>query len=126
MTKSHGIQIEIDNNDGKFFVEIKATGKLTHHDYQIITPEIDTALEGVDKPVVDVYFDGTACDGWDLHAAWDDLKLGLKHGKSFRKVALYGNKHWQELGAKVGNWFMSGEVRYFDDAIDALNWLKEA
>ena len=49
MTKSHGIQIEIDNNDGKFFVEIKATGKLTHHDYQMITPEIDTALEGVDK-----------------------------------------------------------------------------
>ncbi len=90
MTKSHGIQIEIDNNDGKFFVEIKATGKLTHHDYQMIKPEIDTALEGVDKPVVDVYFDGTACDGWDLHAAWDDLKLGLKHGKSFRKVALYG------------------------------------
>ncbi|WP_305818983.1 STAS/SEC14 domain-containing protein [Photobacterium leiognathi] len=126
MTKSHGIQIEIDNNDGKFFVEIKATGKLTHHDYQMITPEIDTALEGVDKPVVDVYFDGTACDGLDLHAAWDDLELGLKHGKSFRKVALYGNKHWQELGAKVGNWFMSGEVRYFDDAIDALNWLKEA
>ncbi len=75
-------------------------------------------------PNVKVLIDGTEMEGWELRAAWDDLKLGLKHGKEFEKIAIYGNKHWQEITAKIGVWFMSGEVKYFDDYESALNWLK--
>ncbi|EAS43998.1 STAS/SEC14 domain-containing protein [Photobacterium profundum] len=125
MSALHGLSIEIDRDRNNFFMEIKAIGTLTHADYEKITPIIDEALEGVTVPIVNVYIDGTEFDGWQLQAAWDDLKIGLKHGKKFDKVALYGNQHWQEVMSRIGSWFVSGEVRYFDDPLEALAWLRD-
>ena len=120
----HGLTIGIERINDNFFLSIKATGKLTHDDYKIITPIIESALEGVDQPKIKAIFDGTELEGWELRAAWDDFKIGLKHGSEFEKIAIFGNKRWQEISTKVGSWFMSGEVRYFDDRDDALKWLE--
>lgn len=119
----HGISIGIERVDNEFFLSLKATGKLTHQDYEKINPMIDSALEGVKDPKVKVYIDGSEFEGWELRAAWDDFRLGLKHGNKFDKIAIFGTKKWQEQAAKVGSWFISGEVRYFEDCNDALNWL---
>jgi len=121
--KRHGLSIGIERTDDDFFLSLKAIGKLTHDDYQTITPMIESALEGVDHPKIKAIFDGTELEGWEMRAAWDDFKIGLKHGSEFEKIAIYGNKRWQEIGAKVGSWFMSGEVKYFDNRDDALEWL---
>ena len=121
----HGLSIGIERIDNRFFLTLKATGKLTHEDYEKITPMIDAALEGVNDPEVRVWIDGTELEGWEPRAAWDDFKLGLKHGREFNKIAIFGNKGWQKLASKIGAWFVSGEVRYFEDADEALNWLME-
>jgi len=124
-TLTHGLSIGIERLDHHFFVTLKAKGILTHHDYEVITPMIDAALATVEEPKVKMLFDGTELKGWDMRAAWDDFKLGLKHGSEFEKVAIYGNKRWQEMAAKVGTWFVSGEIQYFDNLEDALAWLHE-
>ena len=121
----HGLSIGMERMDNRFFLTLKAIGKLTHEDYEKITPMIDAALEGVRDPEIRAYIDGTELDGWEPRAAWDDFKLGLKHGREFGKVAIFGNQRWLELASKVGAWFVSGEVRYFEDAHEALHWLKE-
>ncbi|XQW86687.1 STAS/SEC14 domain-containing protein [Thalassotalea piscium] len=121
----HGLTIGIERIENNFFLSLKAIGKLTHSDYEVITPMIDSALATVKEPKVDVLFDATELDGWELRAAWDDLKLGLKHNNHFNKIAIYGNKNWQEITAKVGSWFISGEVKSFDNLPDAMAWLKE-
>ncbi len=120
----HGLSIGIERANSHFFLSLKATGKLTHDDYKIITPMIDSALEGVDQPKIKAIFDGTELEGWELRAAWDDFKISLKHGSEFEKIAIYGNKRWQEFGAKVGSWFLSGEVKYFENRDEALRWLE--
>ncbi|MFT6897388.1 MAG: hypothetical protein ACJA13_001794 [Paraglaciecola sp.] len=122
MTK-HGLSIGIERVDNQFFLTLKAVGKLTHEDYLIITPMLDSALGEVKEPNVKALIDCTELQGWELRAAWDDLKLGLKHGNEFKKVAIYGNKGWQEITAKVGTWFISGEVEYFTEKQKALDWL---
>ncbi len=122
--KRHGLSIGIERTDDDFFLSLKAIGKLTHDDYKIITPMIESALEGVDHPKIKAIFDGTELEGWELRAAWDDFKIGLKHGSEFEKIAIYGNKRWQELSAKVGSWFISGEVKFFENRDDALEWLE--
>ena len=122
--KRHGLSIGIERTDDDFFLSLKAIGKLTHDDYLTITPMIESALEGVDHPKIKAIFDGTELEGWELRAAWDDFKIGLKHGSEFEKIAIYGNKRWQEISAKVGSWFMSGEVKYFENRDDALEWLE--
>jgi hypothetical protein len=124
--QKHGLSIGIERVENKFFLALKAVGKLTHEDYEIITPMIDSALAGVKEPKVNVLIDGTEMEGWELRAAWDDFKLGVKHGKDFEKIAIYGNKNWQEITAKIGSWFISGEVKYFECYDDALQWLNKA
>lgn len=121
----HGLSIGMERIDSDFFVSLKAVGKLTHADYEKITPMLEAALKGVDNPRIKLLFDGTEMQGWELRAAWDDLKLGLEHGSKFEKIAIYGNRNWQEIAAKVGSWFMSGEVKYFERYPEAVAWLQE-
>ena len=122
----HGLSIGIERMNEEFFLSLKAVGKLTHEDYEKINPMIDSALEGVKDPKVKAYIDASELEGWELRAAWDDFKLGLKHGNHFEKIAIFGNKKWQEYAAKIGTWFVSGEVKYFESADEALNWLNES
>ena len=121
----HGISIGIERTGNDFFLSLKATGKLTHADYEKINPMIDSALEGVKEPKIKAFIDTSELEGWELRAAWDDFKLGLKHGSEFEKIAIFGNKKWQEISAKVGSWFISGEIKYFDSETQALNWLQQ-
>lgn len=118
----HGLSVDLERTGDSFFLTIKAIGKLTHKDYEKITATLDASIKDVEKPELNILLDGSEFEGWELRAAWDDIKLGLDHGKEFKKIAIYGNKKWLEISAKVGAWFVSGDVRYFDDLDDATNW----
>jgi len=124
MIKKHGLSIGIERVNEDFFLSFKAIGTLTHEDYEKITPLLDAALDGVKEPHIKALFDVSEFDGWELHAAWDDFKIGLKHGFDFDKIAIYGKNNWMEYAIDIGSWFMSGEVKEFDNIEDALTWLK--
>lgn len=122
--KRHGLSIGIERVDKDFFVSLRAIGKLTHEDYEVITPMLDGALASVENANVRMIFDASQFDGWDLHAAWDDFRLGLRHDSEFRKVAVVGNQTWLEMATRIGAWFVSGEVRFFDSYNAAIDWLR--
>lgn len=124
--RRHGLSIGIEKDNNKFFLYLEVIGKLTHEDYGVITPMIESALAGVTEPKMRVFIDGSAMEGWEPRAAWDDLKLSLKHGSEFEKIAVLGNKRWQEYAAKIGSWFIAGDVRYFEDEKSARAWLNES
>ncbi len=121
----HGFTVGIERIGNEFFLSFKAMGKLRHEDYEMITPMIESALVGVKHPKIKALFDATELEGWEVRAAWDDLKLGLKHGSEFEKIAMYGNKNWQALATKIGSWFISGEAKYFENYDTAVAWLQE-
>ncbi|PMG78170.1 hypothetical protein BCU84_08960 [Shewanella sp. 10N.286.51.B7] len=121
--ESHGFSIGIERINSDVFLSLKAKGTLTHQDYLTITPIIESALAEVNNPKVKVFIDGTELDGWEMRAAWDDLKLGLKHGNEFEKIAIYGNKGWQEFAGKIAKWFIHGKSQFFEDKDKALQWL---
>lgn len=120
----HGISIGLERTDNDFVLSLKPVGKLTHDDYTMINPMIDEALNGIKEPHVRAFVDASEFEGWELRAAWDDFKLGLKHGNAFEKLAIYGDKHWQEKMAHIADWFMCGNARYFDNPDEAIAWLK--
>ena len=122
---THGIAIGIERFDNTLYVSMKAVGKLTHEDYKAFTPLLDGALKTNDSPQVRMRFDATDFKGWELRAAWDDFKIGLRHGSEFSKIAIIGNADWQALMASIGAWFISGEINYFTDSEEAINWLCE-
>lgn len=119
----HKLSIGIERDDNNFFLSIKAVGKLTHADYQLMAPPIESALGEVKETHVKALVDATEWDGWELRAAWDDFKLGLKHGNQFDKIAIYGDESPHETLAKIGSWFISGEIKYFPNQLDAVVWL---
>jgi len=121
----HGLSIGIERINDDIFLSLKATGTLTHEDYLVITPMIDSAMEGLKHPKIKTLFDATELEGWELRAAWDDFKIGLKHGRQFEKVAIYGHKDWLGMATKVGSWFIGGEAKYFESHDEALAWLQE-
>lgn len=122
---THGVAIGIERFENTLYVSMKAVGKLTHDDYKSFTPLLEGALETIDSPQVKMLFDATEFSGWELRAAWDDFKIGLRHGSEFSKIAIVGNSDWQALMANIGSWFISGEINYFTDSQLAINWLCE-
>ncbi|MEX2962964.1 STAS/SEC14 domain-containing protein [Microbulbifer sp. TYP-18] len=121
----HGLSIGIQRTNDSVFLYLKATGKLTHRDYEIIVPMIDRALDAVTEPKVKALFDARELEGWELRAAWDDFKLGLKHGNQFSRAAIVGNQHWLRAASAVAGWFVSAEVELFDSPEQAVSWLEK-
>lgn len=121
----HGLSIGIQRVENSFFLTFKAIGTLSHEDYQTITPMIDSALQGVKEPKIKALIDCSELEGWEIKAAWDDFKIGLKYGNEFEKIAMVKGKDWINLGAKIASWFMQGEVKTFENEDEALKWLNE-
>jgi hypothetical protein len=121
----HGFIIGVERTQTDCFITMKAIGTLTHKDYETITPLFDDALSDLPKTSINVLVDVTEFEGWELRAMWDDFKIGLKHGHEFNRVAMLGSKHWQEIMSKIGSWFIDGEIKYFEDLSEALDWLHE-
>ena len=119
----HGFSVDIERTDDSFLVTLKATGKLSHKDYEKITALLDSALDNVKHPELNILFDASEFQGWELRAALDDFKLGLEHFKEFKKIAIHGNKLWLAVLAKITACFVPAEVKYFEDLDDASSWI---
>ncbi|HRW66130.1 MAG TPA: STAS/SEC14 domain-containing protein, partial [Candidatus Competibacter sp.] len=64
---------------------------------------------------------------WDLHAMWDDFQFGVKHYSDLERIAIVGDRKWEEWMAKLCKPFTKASVNYFDvSQIDAAwAWLRE-
>lgn len=124
-SQRHGITIGLERIASEFMLVCKVSGKLTHDDYKVITPVLESTLSGLDVSHIKMLVDISELTGWELRAAWDDFQLGLKVGPQLDKIAIYGDHNWQELASKVGGWFISGDMKSFGDVDSAINWLKE-
>lgn len=107
-------------------VAVRATGKLSHEDYQSFLPKLEAQIDDLDK--VSLLFELENFTGWDLDAAKDDYKFGMKHLNAFDRIAMVGDKAWEHWMALMAKPFLpSGEVRYFnhEDLQSAWDWLRE-
>ena len=123
--KRHGISIGMERYGDNFILTFKVVGQLTHEDYETITPFIDSSLEGIKNTRLNVFADISELEGWELQAAWDDFKIGLKYNASFNKIAVYGHHSWLDYGAKISSWFVSGKIKQFDEIPEAIAWISE-
>ena len=121
--KEHGISIAIKRNKKRVFIEIAMIGKLKHEDYQLFVPMIDKALKGAKGLEVDMLVDMRGFKGWEFLAAWDDFKFGVKHRNAFDKMAIIGNKKWEEASTAMMSHLMTGESKFFKEREKALSWL---
>lgn len=93
-------------------VAFKLSGKLHDEDYKKFTPLIDAAVAKGGKARILVQFHDF--QGWDLHALWDDIKFSTTHCTVIERIALVGEKKWEEWMAKVCKPFTMAKIQYFD------------
>jgi hypothetical protein len=102
---------------------VRASGKLTHDDYERFRDRVERLLR--ERGRLRVLLELVDFHGWELRAAWDELALGLRHYGKFERCAIDGDRKWEELLAALARPFW--HVEYFDerDRERALAWLRE-
>jgi len=121
--KEHGIGIAIKKGKSRLFVELTMIGKLTHDDYQTFVPMIDKALKEAKGLDTKLLVDMRKFKGWEIRASWDDLKFGVKHRNDFRKMAIIGDKKWEEVSIEMMDHLSKGKMKFFKERDKALEWL---
>jgi len=113
-----------EEDDGKLLV-VHVGGKLVKEDYAQFVPEFERLLRQHGK--LRLLFDMTGFHGWEASAAWEDFKFGVKHSADIERLAMVGEKKWQQGMATFCKPFTRATVRYFDHAYaaGARNWLAE-
>jgi len=103
----------------------KLSGKLHDADYQTFVPAVDAAIGEHGKVRLLAWFHDF--QGWDTRALWDDIKFSTTHCAKVDRIALVGEKAWEQWMAVVCKPFTMASVKYFEAAQvdDAWKWLEE-
>jgi hypothetical protein len=94
-------------------VRIRAGGALDSSDYDRFVPQFErlSAREpGTVPMVIELAPDFS---GWDLGGLWRDLRFDVKHKDSFGRIAIVGDKKWEEWGTKLFDPFFRAEMKFF-------------
>jgi hypothetical protein len=114
-----------DADDGQVLA-VHVSGKLEKADYEHLVPEFErlVRLHGALR----VLFDMTDFHGWTAGGLWEDTKFALHHFGDIDRLAVVGEKKWQDGMATFCKPFTEAEIRYFDhaDSAKARAWLAEA
>lgn len=111
--------------DGKI-LEILATGKLSEDDYRKFTPEVERLIKQHGR--VSILFEMSQFHGWEPGALWADIKFDFKHFADVDRLAIVGDRKWQEWMAKFCRPFTTARIRYFDHSHSetARLWVRES
>lgn len=104
-------------------VEVKLSGKLHKEDYDTFVPGIEEIIERAGKVRFLMIMEDF--HGWDLGAVWEDTKFDIKHHADIARLAMVGDKKWEEWMATICRPFTGAKIKYFDLAeLDAAReWI---
>jgi hypothetical protein len=114
------------DTDSPKILAFRLSGKLHDEDYRTFLPTVDAAVAaaGGGLRLLARFED---FHGWDAKAAWDDFRFGVRHYADFDRIALVGDRRWEEWMAVLCKPFTKAEVKYFDamEADAAWAWVHE-
>jgi hypothetical protein len=104
-------------------LEVQLTGKLTKEFYEKLAPVVEEQIKEHGKLRILVVMHDF--HGWTAGAIWEDLKFDFKHSRDIEKVAMVGDKKWEQAMAAVCKPFTGAKIQYFDQSQleDARKWL---
>ena len=107
-------------------VVVTASGKLHKEDYDRFVPTFERIVR--ERGSVRVLIELQDFHGWDLPGLWEELKFDIAHLSDMGRVAIVGDKAWQEWGTRLSTPFVEAEMRYFDHGrtAEAREWLTAA
>jgi hypothetical protein len=122
--KGNDMAVELIEKNGGKLAEVRVSEILTHADYEHFVPRFDELVRQHGK--LRLLFDMSEFHGWKAKALWDDIRFDVKHFNDLERVAMVGEKKWQQWMSTFCKPFTTAKVRYFDrsEAGDARAWLE--
>src|SRR5438093_13617821 len=87
---------------------VKVSDKLTHQDYADLTANWAKIIAMHGK--LRLGFNMENFSGWEPVAMWDDLKFSLSHASQIERVAMVGDKKWEEWVSKIAALMLQAEA----------------
>ena len=114
---------EIVSEEGKI-VHVRVSGKLTQEDYEKLIPTWQRVIARAGAMRLLLVMEDF--HGWEIGAAWDDLRFEIEHRQSVERVAMVGDKAWEKWMIKIGALFAPDLVKYFDasEIAEAEKWVR--
>ena len=115
--------IQIQSEDNSNIVYTTSSGTLEKKDYDALLPLVEQKIQQFGK--IRLYFEMTDFTGWKPDAFLRDLNFDIKHVKDFEKVAMVGDKKWQELITGLMKPFTPATIKFFPltDKEKAKEWV---
>ena len=106
-------------------IGFEASGKIAAEDYRdVVLPALEQAAKAGDVRFVIVMRD---FDGMSGGAVWQDLKMGIEHLRSWKRIALVTDITWMTHATDLLGWMTPGETKTFtlDQKAKAVKWVTE-
>ena len=119
--KPAAVQV-ISENDGKLLL-VHLTGALHKDDYRDFVPIVEQAVRRNGK--IRVLVEMHDFRGWNPGALWEDVKFDFKHFNDIERLAMVGEKKWEQWMVTFCKPFTTATIRYFpmEQADDARVWI---
>ncbi|SEG88790.1 SpoIIAA family protein [Marinobacterium lutimaris] len=119
------MSIQLHEENGGRLIVVQVSGTLVKADYEQFVPEFERLVREHGK--LRLLFDMSGFHGWELSAAWEDLKFGVKHLSDIERLAMIGEKKWQQGMAVFCKPFTKAQIRYFDhtEVAEARRWIEQ-
>ena len=101
-----------------------ANGKLQQQDIEKVHPIIHAILDKGLK--IRWYLEMNNFEGWNIKGLWKDFKMDVAHERDYERIAVVGEKKWQEWARQFMKPFTNANIKYFEisQKEDAKKWIE--
>lgn len=111
--------INLDVRDNQ--ISVNVMGQFTLDDYREFEQAV---LHGIQfQGVVNVLFDLRDMLSYSVDVAWEEMKFSREHKNDFGRVAILSEDEWVTWSMWINRFFMSADIRLFDDLEMAQAWV---
>ena len=102
-------------------VSVTVLGEFTLADYKEFEDLVNFKVQ-FEGPV-DLLFDLREMADYTLDVVWEEIKFSRAHAHDFKRIAVVTDSQWVTWTAWLSQMFVDAEMRIFDDADEARDWL---
>lgn len=116
--------IRIERSNRKIVI-VRAMGTLVKEDYASFADEFERQVREYGK--LRILFDATQFEGWSSTAIWQEFKFDVEHNRDISRLAVVGDKKWQEILVAALKPFAFATTHYFEESeiSKAQEWLSD-
>ena len=104
-------------------IEILVHGRLVKEDNAELLPQLEAAIDANGSIRLLLRLEGFT--GMDVGAVIEDIKFDFRHFGDLQRIAVVGDRLWEQWATRIGALLLAGDVRYFDlsELTEAQRWI---